>query len=54
MKTNSTALTDKRYRFPPEIISHVVWLSFRFSLSVRESEEMLAERGGMVTDETIQ
>ena len=53
MKTNSTALNDKGYRFPPEIISHTAWLSFRFSLSFRDSEEGMAERGGIVTDETI-
>jgi hypothetical protein len=43
----------KGYRFPPEIISHVVWLSFRFSLSFRDSEEMMAQRGGIVTSETL-
>ncbi len=33
------------YRFPPEIISHAVWLYHRFSLSHRDVEELLAERG---------
>jgi putative transposase len=38
------------YRFPPEIISHAVWLYFRFALSYRDVEEL---RGVTVTDETI-
>src|ERR1700674_697165 len=33
------------YRFPPEIITHAVWLYHRFSLSHRDVEELLAERG---------
>jgi len=33
MKINTTPPDDKGYRFPPEIISHAVWLSFRFLLS---------------------
>jgi len=33
MKTNITAPNDKGFRFPPEIMSHAVWLNFRFSLS---------------------
>ena len=40
-------------RFPPEIIGHAVWLYFRFPLSYRDVEEMLAERGVIVTYETI-
>ena len=43
----------KGHRFPPEIISHCVWLYFRFSLSFREVEELMAERGVAVTYETI-
>lgn len=43
----------KRHRFPPEIISHVVWLYFRFPLSLRLVEEMLLERGILVSYETI-
>ncbi|MGA7950700.1 MAG: hypothetical protein WCA45_11170 [Thiobacillaceae bacterium] len=35
----------KGHRFPAEIISHCVWLYFRFSLSFRDVEEMMAERG---------
>lgn len=41
------------YRFPVEIISHAVWLYFRFHLSLRDVEELLAERGVTVTYETI-
>jgi putative transposase len=44
---------DIRHRFPPEIISHAVWLYYRFSLSFREVEDLLAERGLHVTYETI-
>ena len=41
------------YRFPPEIISHAVWLYHRFCLSLRDVEDLLAERGIMVTYEAI-
>ena len=41
------------YRFPPEIISYCVWLYFRFSVSDRDIEELMAERGVTVTYETI-
>ncbi len=40
-----------RHRFPGEIISHAVWLSFRFLLSDRHVEERLAERGVVVSYE---
>src|SRR3954470_21401478 len=42
-----------RHRFPPEVISHVVWLYFRFPLSLRMVEEMLAARGIEVSHETV-
>jgi putative transposase len=42
-----------RYRFPSEIISHGVWLYHRFSLSFREVEDLLAERGIHVSYESI-
>ena len=42
-----------RHRFPPEIIAHAVWLYFRFALSYRDVEELLAERGIVLTYETI-
>ena len=41
------------YRFPPEIISHAVWLYFRFPLSLRMVEEMLAARTIVVSHETV-
>src|SRR3954453_22936194 len=41
------------YRFPAEIISHAVWLYFRFPLSLRMVEELLAARGIMVSHETV-
>ena len=43
----------KRHRFPGEIISHAVWLYYRFLLSYRDVEELLAERGIAVPYETI-
>jgi putative transposase len=42
-----------RHRFPAEIISHPVWLYFRFALSFRDVEEMLAMRGVVLTYETV-
>ena len=42
----------RRHRFPPEVISYAVWLYFRFPLSLRMVEEMLASRGIYVTYET--
>src|SRR5437667_7196186 len=42
-----------RRRFPAEIISHCVWLYFRFCLSYRDVEAIMAERGVVVTYETI-
>jgi putative transposase len=43
----------KHHRFPAEIISHGVWLYFRFCLSYRDVEELLFARGIIVTYETI-
>ena len=42
-----------RHRFPAEVISHAVWLYFRFPLSLRMVEEMLAARGIEVSHETV-
>lgn len=53
MKTTITAPDYKGFRFPPEIISHCVWLYFRFSLSFRDVEELMAARGVVVTYETV-
>ena len=52
MKTNST--NYRGHRFPPEIISHGVWLYHRFWLSFRDVEELLAKRGIIVSYETSQ
>jgi transposase-like protein len=41
------------FRYPVEIISHCVWLYHRFPLSFREVEEMMMERGVVVSHETI-
>jgi putative transposase len=43
----------KGFRFPVEIISHCVWLYYRFPLSLREVEEMMLARGVTVSHETI-
>jgi transposase-like protein len=53
MKTNAAPPNDKGYRFPPEVISHAVWLYLRFSLSYRDVEELMAQRGIVLTSETI-
>ena len=42
-----------RHRLPPEIISHAVWLYHRYCLSFRDVEDLLAERGIIVSHETI-
>src|SRR4051812_8055875 len=49
----SQPATFPGYRFPAEIISHAVWLYHVFSLSLRNVELLLAERGITVTHETI-
>jgi len=43
----------KRHRFPPDVIRHAVWLYFRFTLSLRDVEDMLAERGIELSYETV-
>ena len=43
----------KRHRFPPEIISYAVWLYYRFNLSHREIDDLLAQRGITVSREAI-
>ncbi|MDX2316490.1 MAG: IS6 family transposase, partial [Gammaproteobacteria bacterium] len=43
----------KRYRFPSEIIQYAVWLYYRFTLSHRDIEDLLAERGINVSYESI-
>ena len=49
----SQAPSYRGYRFPPDIISHAVWLYHRFSLSFRDVEDLLAQRGITVTYETV-
>lgn len=46
--------TCKNHRFTPDIISYAVWLSYRFNLSYRNIEHLLAERSIIVTRELIQ
>ena len=43
----------KRHRFPPDVIRLAVWLHFRFTLSLRDVEEMLAQRGVEASYETV-
>ena len=46
------ALSYKRHRFPFQVTAHAVWLYARFSLSLREAEELFLERGGDVSCES--
>jgi putative transposase len=46
-------ISYRRHRFPPVIIQHAVWLYLRFTLSYRDVEELLAERGLDISYETI-
>ncbi len=46
-------ISYSRHRFPPEIIQYAVWLYFRFPLSYRDVEDLLAERGIDVSYETV-
>jgi putative transposase len=50
---NMPSVSYKRHRFPPQIIAQAVWLYFRYPLSLRLVEEMLLERGIVVSYETI-
>ena len=43
----------RRHRFPAELIAHAVWLYFRFPLSLRMVEDMLAARGIIVSHQTV-
>ncbi len=53
MNEQALAPSYKRHRFPPAIIGHAVWRYFRFALSYRDVEELLAERGVVLTYETV-
>ena len=46
-------LSYRRHRFPPVVIQHAVWLYLRFTLSYRDVEDLLAERGLDISYETI-
>ena len=50
---SSVSLSYKGHRYPVEVISHCVWLYFRFPLSFREVEELMLERGVVVSYETV-
>jgi transposase-like protein len=47
------SISFKRHRFPPDVIRHAVWLYFRFTLGLRDVEELLAQRGVEVSYETM-
>ena len=51
--TTAACPTYAGYRFPAEVISHAVWLYFRFPLSLRMVDELLAARGIIVSYETV-
>src|SRR4051794_37495628 len=53
MSSSAAQSSYAGYRFPPEVISHAVWLYFRFPLSLRMVEEMLAARGIIVSHESV-
>src|SRR5580700_54364 len=48
-----TEISYSGYRFPPEIIQQAIWLNLRFTLSFRDVEDLLAERGIIVSYETV-
>ena len=48
-----TTTPYRGFRFPKAIIQHAIWLYLRFTLSLRDVEELLAERGIVVTYETV-
>ena len=51
--TEDVSAHYKRHRFPAEIIAHAVWLYYRFPLSLRDVEDLLAERGIDVSFQTV-
>jgi transposase-like protein len=46
-------ISFKRHRFPPDVIRYAVWLYLRFTLSIRDVEELLAQRGIEVSREAV-
>ena len=53
MKKTLSTCGLKGHRFPREIIGYAVWTYFRFNMSLRDVEDLLAERGVIVSHETI-
>ena len=51
--TDMKPISFKRHRFPPDVIRLGIWLYYRFTLSLRDVEDLLAERGIDVTYETV-
>jgi transposase-like protein len=47
-----TVISYRRHRFPPSIIQNAIWLYLRFTLSYRDVEDLLAERGLDISYET--
>src|SRR6202047_246767 len=47
-------LSYRRHRFPPPIIQHAIWLYLRFTLSYRDVEDLMAERGVVDSYETVE
>jgi putative transposase len=46
-------ISFKRHRFPPDVIRYAIWLYFRFTLSIRDVEDLLAQRGIEVSREAV-
>ena len=46
-------ISFQRHRFPPDVIGYAVWLYFRFTLSARDVEELLAQRGIEASREAV-
>ncbi len=46
-------ISYSRHQFPPVVIQHAVWLYLRFTLSYRDVEDLLAERGLDISYETV-
>ena len=53
MRVDATRSLYTRHRYPAEIIAHCVWLYYRFTLSLRDVEELMLARGIVVSHETI-
>ncbi|TWD50745.1 hypothetical protein FB480_106136 [Agrobacterium vitis] len=53
MTRSSSDLLYHRHRFPAEIIAHDVWLYFRFALSLRMVEDLLAARGTIISHQPV-